>query len=158
MSKDVANQPTHAWHKAKRWQFRLRTLLVGITAVAMLLGLGIAALPWIERAGMRVHQESVTRELGEWGAKYSQIQNDRDAFQAIDMLRYMQHYYIPSEGYRSDSSTEMALQTSRQKAITTIIDALEHYTGEHLGSDLDRWETWRNQRESQIQAAGENRP
>jgi len=91
MSKDVANPSRRASYDDRRWQFRPRTLLLGITSVAMLLGLRIVPRPWIEHTGVRIHQESGTRELGEWGATYSQIQNDQDAFQAIAMLRSIQH-------------------------------------------------------------------
>jgi hypothetical protein len=147
-----ADQKRSPVPRYRRLQFRLRTLLLGIALVALLLGLGTAAVTWIEHAVVRMHQTSVAKSLRELGTDYSHIQNDQDAFRAVDSLRCMEQYYLPSDGYRSDPSTEAALQTERSKAMAAVIESLERYTGEHHGWNLDQWEAWRKQRDSRVQA------
>jgi hypothetical protein len=150
---NIAVDKPGAERQRRRLQFGLRSFLVGITLFAVLLGLGSMALWWIGRAGIRIHQRAVTRELADWGAEYAQIQDDQDAFRAIGMLRYIERYYVPGEGYRSDSATEEALQATRRQAMDEIIASLECYTGEHFGNDLDRWEAWRDRSTSATQSS-----
>jgi len=138
--------------RQRPFQFSLRALLLVITLVALLLGLGIATLSLVARAFVRDHQQSVARELGEWGREYSRIQSDQDAVRAIDMLRYIEGYYVPGDGYHGDPSTEAAIQTARRKAMTMIVESLERYTGEHAGSDLTKWEAWRKDRTLRAQS------
>jgi hypothetical protein len=91
-----------------------------------------------------IHQRSTTRELAEWEKEFSQIRNKDEAIQAVNMLRYVQGYYVPGPGYHSDSATEAALEEQRQKTMSTIAGALEAYTGERYGVDVEKWEAWRD--------------
>jgi hypothetical protein len=72
-----------------------------------------------------------------------EFESDHDAFHAIDMLAYIENYYAPGEGYRSDAETEAALQSQRKRTMAAIIEALERFTGERYGDDIKRWEAWR---------------
>jgi hypothetical protein len=118
-------------------------VMVGAIALAV-----VALLPhaWsrFEAWAVRIHQRSVTRELAVWEQESSQIRSKGEAAHAVDMLRYIQGYYVPGPGYRSDSPTEAALEAQRRKTSATIVKALEEFTGERYGLDVDKWEAWRD--------------
>jgi hypothetical protein len=120
-----------------------------ITVVIAAIALAVAALlplAWsrFETWAVGIHQKSTTRELAAWEQEFSQIRSKEEAIRAVDMLRYIQGYYIPGPGSRSDSGTEAALEAQRRKTSATIAQALEEFTGERYGLDVDRWETWRD--------------
>ena len=131
------------------YQFSLRSLLIVVTAVAILLGLGSATLQYLVKLGARAHMMGVTNELAKWAVEDSQIRSDQDAFHALDMLAYIQGYYVPGDGYRSDAETEAALESQRKRTVAAIIEALERFTGERYGDDLKQWEAWRQKRQTQ---------
>lgn len=143
------NESHPADEKSKRrWlQATLRLLLIVAVAVAILLGLGSAAWHFTIKVAARAHMKSVTRSLAEWAVEDSQIHSNQDAFHAIDMLSYIEHYYVPGDGYRSDAETEAALQAQRKRTTDTIIESLERFTGEHFGDDFKKWELWRQNRQ-----------
>jgi hypothetical protein len=85
--------------------------------------------------------------LAAWERQYARIENDRDAFRGIDMLQYVQTYYVPGPGYRSDPATEAALERQRQNTVIAIVKALERFTGEAHGVDVSQWEAWRERRQ-----------
>jgi hypothetical protein len=146
------SQPSVVTSRRRRYQFTLRSLLIVITAVAILLGLGSAALQFAVKVGARVHMNGITRELEQWAVEESKIRNDQEAFHAIDMLAYIQDYYVPGDGYRSDADTEAALQSQRKRTMAKITEALEQFTGVHYGDDLKQWEAWRKKRQMHLSA------
>jgi hypothetical protein len=117
-----------------------------VIAVSALAVAALVPLAWhrFEAWAVGIHQQSTTRELAAWEQEFSQIRTKDEAIRAVDMLRYVRGYYVPDPGYRSDSATEAALQAQRQKTSTTIASALEEFTGERYGLDVDKWEAWRD--------------
>jgi len=83
------------------------------------------------------------KSLAVWAEEESHIATWEQATHAVDVMTYVSHYYVPGEGYRSDSQTERALEAQRQKTLQTIGRGLEEYSGEHLGADVGAWEEWR---------------
>jgi hypothetical protein len=86
-----------------------------------------------------VHQRGVTRELAQWRTEYSAIATRHDAVRTAEMLEYVQHYYVPGQGYRSTPEIEAALQSQRQDTIGAFVAALRAYTGADCGSDTAKW-------------------
>ncbi len=116
-------------------------IAVGALAVAVFM-----PLAWhrFEAWAVGAHQRSTTRELAAWEQEFSRIRTKDEAIRAVGMLRYVQGYYVPGPGYRSDPATEAALQARRQKTAAAIARALEEFTGERYGLDVDKWEEWRD--------------
>src|SRR6516164_7385635 len=117
-----------------------------VFAVSALTVAALALIAWhrFDSWAVENHQRATTRELASWEQDFSHIRNKEEAIRAVDMLRYIQDYYVPGPGYRSDSTTESALQAQRQKTVSTIARALEQFTGERYGEDVDKWEAWRD--------------
>ena len=137
----------------RRWyQFGFGTLLIVVAALAILLGLGRTAWRFVVKEVAREHMKSVTKSLEKWAAEDSQIHCNYDACQAIDMLGYIEDYYVPDDGYRSDAETEAALQSQRKRTMAAIIESLERFTGELYGDDLEKWKAWRQRHKEQTPA------
>jgi hypothetical protein len=104
--------PRLAWILSAAYGMSKRLKITVVIAVAVL---AVAALVPLashrfEAWAVGIHQESTTRELAAWEQEFSQIRNKNEALRAVDMLRYVQGYYVPGPGYRSDSATEAALE------------------------------------------------
>ena len=69
-----------------------------------------------------------------------------EADHAIGMLEYVQNYYVPGPGYRSDPQTEAALDSQRARTLGSIASALCEFTGQDFGTDAERWRAWRLER------------
>jgi len=119
-------------------------VLFAVSALAV--AFALASLAWyrIDLWTVGIHQKSTIRELAAWEQEFSQIRTKDEAIRAVEILRYVQDYYVPGPGYRSDSATEAALQAQRQKTSSTIARALEEFTGERYGVDVEKWEAWRD--------------
>ena len=89
----------------------------------------------------------VTKRLAEWQVQYGQeIRDDRQARSAIEMLDYIQWYYVPQGSYHADPDTEDALQSQRLSTMETIAEALGKYSGKEYGVEVDRWREWLDRR------------
>ena len=109
---------------------------IGILALVLLTPL---AFRKFESWAVGVHQRSVTRSLAAWEVEYSQVRNDAEADRAIDMLEYVQDYYVPGPGYHSDARTEAALETQRARTVDAIVTALREFSGQDFGADAAKW-------------------
>jgi len=96
----------------------------------------------IEAWGVAMHQQSVTKSLAEWGQESAVVRDWSEADHAIDMLEYVQHYYVTGPGYRGDPVTEAALEKQRERTLNMIASALREYTGQDFGVDATRWRAW----------------
>jgi hypothetical protein len=76
---------------------------------------------------VKSHQQSTTKELAKWAGEYSVLEDDNDARRAVDMLTYIQNYYVVAEGYRSDPETERRLESQRAETLRAISAALDNY-------------------------------
>ena len=118
-----------------------RNLLVGFlflffaSVVCLMIWAGVALPGYF----VGIHQQSVTASLAEWGSEYRNIESQHDAIRTAEMLEYVQHHYIPGEGYRSTPEIEEELQSQRQDTIDTFVTALRAYTGEDFGTDSASW-------------------
>ena len=101
--------------------------------------------PWMKSWVAAFHQQAITRELANWERETSPITNHEEAVHAIEVMRYVERYYVPAKGYRSNKETEAALATQRQKTLEAIARTLEMYTGERWGTNISQWEQWRDQ-------------
>lgn len=97
--------------------------------------------------GNAIHMRGVTKRLAEWQVQYGQeIRDDRQARSAIEMLDYIQWYYVPQGSYHADPDTEDALQSQRLSTMETIAEALGKYSGKEYGVEVDRWREWLDRR------------
>ena len=117
-----------------------RSLKVWLAAIALIVAaVSIWAVPVIFRSFAAVHQRDVTRELAEWKLQYSNITSDEDASRTADVLGYVQTYYVPSDGYRSDSTTEAMLEAQRSETVDALVAALKTYSKRDFGKDASAW-------------------
>jgi len=128
---------------------------LGIVAVAAL-AIRIAR-PAIENRLVGVHQRSVTRSLAKWAQEDSHITNDASAIHAAQMVGYVSTYYVPGEGYRGPAEVEAALENQRQQTIGQLVSSLEHYTGLHYGTNLERWTEWAEKTKTSEPGSAANR-
>ena len=96
----------------------------------------------IEKFAVGTHQRAVTHELAAWEQEYGKVSTRREAERAIDMLEYVQQYYVPSPGYRSDPKTETDLGIQRGKTLDAIVAALQKFTDQDFGADFEQWRAW----------------
>lgn len=98
--------------------------------------------------GTAIHMRNVTPELADWQARYDgrELKDDGEAKSMIEMLDYVQWYYVPSNGYRGDAATEAALQAQRSATVEAIIRPLRRYSGRDYGADVDQWRKWLDRR------------
>lgn len=87
----------------------------------------------------------MTESIKQWGEEYSQIKTQADALRATEIMEYIQTYYVPGDGYRSNPHTENQLQLERADALNVIGAALERFTGESHGANVLEWAAWRNE-------------
>ncbi len=117
-----------------------------VIILAVMLGTAGLATPFIlshfSSYAVSVHQRGVTRELAAWEVEVSQIRNEKDAIHAAQMLRYVQNYYVPGDGYRGDPVTEGRLEEQRQQTLTKIAKSLATFTGQDFGTNAVEWEAW----------------
>ena len=117
-----------------------RSLKVWLSVIALVVAaVSIWAVPAIFRFLVAVHQRDVTRELAEWKLQYSNITSDEDASRTADVLGYVQTYYVPSDGYRSDSTTEAMLEAQRSETVDALVAALKTYSKRDFGKDASAW-------------------
>jgi len=91
---------------------------------------------------LRTHQEHIAWELAQIEKEFATIDSFNQAQRAVGLLRYIEEYYVPKPGYRSDAITENNLETQRTQTLQTIIQALEQYSGQQLGENISAWEGW----------------
>lgn len=84
-----------------------------------------------------IHQRNVTRELAAWKHEYGNVSSHHDAIRTAQMLGYVQHYYVPAEGYRSTKEIEAAQQMQRQETVDAFVAALQRFTGKDFGTIQD---------------------
>jgi predicted PurR-regulated permease PerM len=113
-------------------RFSLKKLFSVIFFFSIILTVMIYVLPSIIQNFnshlIRGHQLSVIKELEGWGNDYSQIKTSQEAQKATEILAYIEKYYVPADGYRSDANTEQKLERQREHTIRRITDALEEYS------------------------------
>jgi len=123
-----------------------RILTVMITSgCAAVLALAVFAWYNAERWWVGAHQRSVTRSLAAWAQEDSRVGTWQEADHAIDMLEYVEGYYVPGPGYHSDPQTEAALEAQRARTLVAIAAGLRQFCGEDFGADVCRWREWRKQ-------------
>ena len=128
-----------------KWSFRKTAVIVISVIVMSVIVLAVGAVllvPSIEKTLARIHQEGITKELSDWSLEFGTVGNLTEAAKAIDMLRYIEAYYVAGPGYRSDYETERRLEEQRKKTIEAIVSALQVYSGKSIGDDPNAWETW----------------
>ena len=96
-------------------------------------------VPAFLRSIVTVHKRGTTRELAEWKVQYSSIRSDTDAIRTAEVLGYAQTYYVPSDGFRSDPITEVALEAQRIETVDALVEALKIYTKQDFGKDASAW-------------------
>ncbi len=120
-----------------------RTIYIAAIAVVALAVI-LAPHAW-QRFGewaVGIHQRSTTKELADWEKEYGQIHTWEEAERAIDMLEYVQRYYVPGPGYRSDEKTEVKLEAQRARTVQSIVSALKGFTGQDFGASAEQWREW----------------
>ena len=114
-------------------------LLCGFTGVVVF---ALYAVRNFEPWAVGFHQKSVTRELAAWEQDEARVTSWDEADHAIGMLGYVQNYYVPGPGYRSDPQIEAALDSQRARTLAAIASALREFTGQDFGTDAERWRAW----------------
>jgi hypothetical protein len=69
-----------------------------------------------------------------WEREYDRVGDWQEADHAIDMLEYVQLYYVPGPGYRSHAQTEAALEAQRARTLAAIVACLRRFCGEDFGT------------------------
>lgn len=121
-----------------------RTIYLPGTIVVVLAAVLLAPYAWrrLEAWAVGLHQRSTTNELAGWEREHAQVRNWKEAERATDMLEYVQRYYVPGPGYRSDEKTEAKLDAQRGRTVEAIVAALKEFTGQDFGSDHEQWREW----------------
>ncbi|HZU37220.1 MAG TPA: hypothetical protein VFA18_14960 [Gemmataceae bacterium] len=114
----------------------------GIIVIVLVVLLAPYAWRRIDQWAGVIHQRAVTKELAGWESEYGQVRNWEQAQRAIGMLEYVQHYYVPGPGYRSDEKTEAELEAQRARTVQAIVAALKKFTGQDFGADAKQWQDW----------------
>jgi hypothetical protein len=118
----------HGASETDRPKFSLRTLLISVAVVCLLLTFAFRALPaaidYLQKAAVAAHQRGVTVSLVAWGEQYSQISSQHDASRAMEMIGYIETYYVPRDGYRADPRTDAALEDQRKRTIEQLTAAV----------------------------------
>jgi len=70
------------------------------------------------------------------------VEDLSEAKHAVQMLAYIERYYVPGEGFRSHPKTEAALEAQRKETIEAIVKALQAYSMQDIGNDREAWEKW----------------
>jgi hypothetical protein len=125
-------------------------LLIVLGLTAILPSLALATWHFLVNEAIRVHERGVTRELATWEVEEARVLSDEEAFHAIDMLTYVENYYVPTPQNHSDPATDAALEEQRERTLNAIAAALERFSGEHYGRDVKRWQAWRQRRQTQV--------
>lgn len=120
-----------------------KVALVIFVLIILVLG-SVIVWPFLSKALVGIHQKAITIELSDWSLEYGTIDTWREATHAVDMLRYIEIYYVPGPGYRSYRDTERALEEQRKKTMQTIVKALQQYSGETFGNDPNAWDKWKD--------------
>jgi len=116
-----------------------RTILAGV--IVAVLAVVLLAL-YAKRQIPAMYHQSYTKELADWEKIYGRPQTWPEAMRSADMLRYVQHYYVPEFTFRSDEATEAALAAQRARTTRTIVTGLKEFTGQDFGEDAERWREW----------------
>lgn len=88
------------------------------------------------------HMAQVTETLYRLGWQHANIKNDDDAQAAVRALAFSNEYYRPQPGYRGSKETEEKLARTRLEAMARIASALEDYSGERVGLNVELWLAW----------------
>jgi hypothetical protein len=113
-----------------------KLLIPGLALLAIFAVGAIVFVPWL---AVQAHQRAVTQELLLWEAECGRASTTNEAIRTAQMIRYVQAYYPPSDGYRGSEASENALQSQRQKTIDAMIGSLKSFTGEDFGENADEW-------------------
>jgi hypothetical protein len=124
-------------------------------AVSVLGMIFLVPFAWqhLEKRLVGIHQEGVMRELLGWEHEYGQMRNWHEAERAIDMLEYVQRYFVPGPGYRSYPTTEALLESQRRRTVQAIVAGLRQITDQDFGPDAQKWRDWMENRRRARQPA-----
>jgi hypothetical protein len=125
----------------------LRKILVCVFfGVAATTFFAFTAIWWIQPRVVNVHQKSVTKSIATWGVEYSCIENEREAIAAVEILKYIEQYYVPGAGYRGTAAVEENLERTRADVVQKISNALANYSGTNFGTNALAWQNWAEKR------------
>ena len=110
-----------------------------VLGLALLAIFAIGTVIFIPRFAIQAHQRAVTQSLSIWEVEYGCVLTMNEAIRTAEMIKYVQAYYPPSDGYRGNEASEHALQSQRNKTIDAMVAALKSFTGEDFGTDADEW-------------------
>jgi hypothetical protein len=106
---------------------RRNTFIATISVLVLALACAVFSTYWLLDQLLISHQQSTTREIAAWGQEFSRIHNPNDAARAAEMVEYIRNYYVVSDGYRSDTDADAALENQRRETIERINAALRKY-------------------------------
>ncbi len=128
----------------RKWTSSHKKVVVVIFVLIILVLGSVIVWPFLSKTLVGIHQKAITIELSEWSLEYGTIDTWREATHSVDMLGYIEGYYVPGPGYRSHHGTERALEEQRKKTMQTIVKALQQFSGETFGNDPNAWEKWKD--------------
>jgi hypothetical protein len=126
---------------------KIKVVLITFAALITFVVLAI----WISWSQIKTrltttHQQIVTKELAQWGQEYGIVTNLPQAVACAEMVDYMRHYYVPTDGYRGRPEVEAALEQQRAASIEQIVTALEKFTSLHFGTNTEQWRCWADEK------------
>jgi hypothetical protein len=141
---------TEESRKMKRRKIYLVGIVVGVLGIVSLV---LFAWQHLEKRFVGIHQGRVMIELTAWEHEYGQVRNRQEAERAIDMLEYVQSYYVPGPGYRSNPTMEAKLESQRRQTVQAIVAGLRQFTDQDFGPDAQKWRVWMENRRRAKQPA-----
>ena len=118
--------------------------LLSLGTIFLLISAAIGAFNFVSMKSVEVHQKSVARSVAAWGDEYSRIRSDAEAARAVEMMEYISRYYVtPHPGYRGTMDSERRLEQQRAATLTKLASALENFTGQKFGTNIQDWTLWK---------------
>ena len=119
-----------------------KKVIIVIVASVTIVAICVCLCRVIESFLIGQHQKSVIISLQEWENEYSKIDSLNDAIRAVEMCEYIKKYYWSGEGYYSCNEISERLENQYSQTLKVIFVALEDYSGNKYGDDINKWDEW----------------
>lgn len=111
-------------------------VIAGFAAAAIC---ALVVWPLLVAKLLAAHQQSITAELAQWGREYSTIRDANEAGRSLEMLEYIERYYVVAPGYSSNPETDSRLDRQRDETMQSISRALDRFIEGDACVNADVW-------------------
>ncbi len=88
------------------------------------------------------HFSKATEAIKRAGYHFANIKNDDDAFRAVGVLLHLQTHYKMEPGEGNAEKFRLKLEAQREESVARIVEALEKYSGQKVGTNTMLWREW----------------